>query len=60
MKLKKGVAEYLYKTPTQSIRIVAENADEAYDKLKVMKKHFILDDKGYIYVQTNDAPYSKV
>ena len=52
-------AEYLYKTPTQSIRIIAEDCDEAEKKLKYMKKHFIADDKGYIYVMTNDEPILK-
>lgn len=52
-------AEYLYKTPTQSIRIIAEDCDEAEEKLKYMKKHIIADDKGYIYVMTNDEPILK-
>jgi len=52
-------AEYLYKTPTQSIRIIARDCDEAEEKLKYMKKHFIANDKGYIYVMTNDEPILK-
>jgi len=49
-------AEYMYKTPTQAIKIIASNCDEAEAKLKYMKKHFIADDKGYLYVLTNDKP----
>ena len=47
-------AEYMYKTPTQAIKIIAGDCYEAEAKLKYMKKHFIADDKGYLYVLTND------
>ena len=49
-------AEYMYKTSTQSIRIIAGDCDEAETKLNYMKKHFIADDKGYLYVLTHDKP----
>ena len=47
-------AEYMYKTPTQAIKIIAGDCYEAEAKLKYMKKHFIADDKGYLYVLTYD------
>ena len=49
-------AEYMYKTPTQAIKIIAVDCYEAEAKLKYMNKHFIADDKGYLYVLTNDNP----
>tara|TARA_R110002049_G_scaffold158072_1_gene323013 strand:- start:1656 stop:1832 length:177 start_codon:yes stop_codon:yes gene_type:complete len=47
-------SEYLFKTDTQAIRILAWDYDDAIDMIKYLKKEIILNEKGYLYVLTGN------
>ena len=47
-------SEYLFKTDTQSIRILAWDYDDAVDMIKYLKKEIIVNEKGYLYVLTSN------
>ncbi len=45
-------SEYLFKTDTQTIRILAWDYDDAVDMIKYLRKEIIVNEKGYLYVLT--------
>jgi hypothetical protein len=47
-------SEYLFKTDTQTIRILAWDYDDAVDMIKYLKKEIIVNEKGYLYVLTSN------
>ncbi len=47
-------SEYLFKTDTQDIRILAWDYDDAVDMIKYLKKEIIVNEKGYLYVLTSN------
>jgi|TARA_B110000259_G_scaffold166985_1_gene194982 hypothetical protein len=53
-KTKQKQSEYLFKTDTQTIRILAYNYDDALDVIKYLKEEIIVNEKGYLYVLTAD------
>jgi hypothetical protein len=54
-KTKQKQSEYLFKTDTQTIRILAYNYDDALDVIKYLKEEIIVNEKGYLYVLTADT-----
>jgi|TARA_R110000803_G_scaffold59572_2_gene118295 hypothetical protein len=53
-KTKQKQSEYLFKTDTQTIRILAYDYDDALDVIKYLKEEIIVNEKGYLYVLTAD------
>lgn len=47
-------SEYLFKTDTQAIKILAWDYDDAVDMIKYLKKEIIINEKGYLYVLTSN------
>jgi len=49
---KQKQSEYLFKTATQTIKILAYDCDDALDIVKYLKEEIIVNEKGYLYVLT--------
>ena len=47
-------SEYLFKTDTQAVRILAWDYDDAVDIIKYLRKEIIVNEKGYLYVLTSN------